>query len=208
MQLLHTLITIIRDPGAIITWGGLPALGLIVFLETGLLVFFLPGDSLLVVAGFYAAKGLLNIVTLNLVLAPLAILGDACAYSIGKRLGKNALEKGHGKLLSRKNLGAAEAFYAEHGGKAIVLARFAPLVRSFVPVVAGIAGMPYREFLRYNIIGGFGWVSSMSLIGYFLGTRFPFLLDHLEKVILVVVLLSMMPPIWETIKAHRADAKR
>lgn len=199
----HTLLSWIRDPGAIIRFGGYPALGTVIFLETGLLAFFLPGDSLLVIAGFYAAQGSLDIVVLNALLGPLAIIGDACAYTIGRRLGRRALTQGYGRWLRPDHMAAANLFYAKHGGKAVVLARFAPLVRTFVPIVAGVANMPYRSFATYNAVGGIGWVASMTLTGYFLGTRFPWLLQHLEKVIIVVVLLSILPSVIEVWRARR-----
>lgn len=201
---LHTLLTWIRDPGAIIRFGGYPALGTVIFLETGLLAFFLPGDSLLVIAGFYAAQGSLDIMVLNGLLAPLAIIGDACAYQIGARIGRRALTGEPSRWLRPEHMAAATAFYDKHGGKAVVLARFAPLVRTFVPIVAGVAAMPYRTFAVYNAAGGFGWVASMTLTGYFLGSRFPVLLQHLEKVIIVVIFLSLLPGLIEMWRARRA----
>ena len=201
-ELFHQAIGLLRDPGAIIAWGGYPALGTIIFLETGLLAFFLPGDSLLVVAGFYAAKGNLNIFILNALLGPLAILGDACAYQIGRRLGASVYSRPSSRFFRPDHLLAANAFYARHGGKAIVLARFAPLVRTFMPVVAGVAGMAYRQFAAYNIVGGIGWVSSMTLTGYFLGTRFPFLIEHMEIVIVCVIALSLLPGTIEIVRAR------
>jgi membrane-associated protein len=201
VHFLQTLLEWLRDPGEIIAWGGYPALALIVFLETGALVFFLPGDSLLVVAGFYAAKGDLNIVWLNLLLTAMAIAGDALSYVLGKKMGAALLEKQ--RWIAPKHVQAAHVFYEKHGGKAIVLARFVPVVRTFVPVVAGIARMGYKRFAAYNMIGGVGWVASMTLTGYFLGWRFPLLVKHIEKVVLVVVLLSVLPAVIEVLKHRR-----
>lgn len=203
MTWLRPLIDLLRDPGALIAWGGYPALAAIVFLETGAMVFFLPGDSLLIVAGFYAAKGDLDIVVLNALLAPLAILGDACAYHIGRRMGRGLYARPDGRLIKRAHIEAATRFYEQHGGKAIVLARFTPLVRSFVPVVAGVAGMPYRQFFAYNAAGGVGWVGSMTLVGWGLGSRYPFLLEHMEKIIVAVVALSLLPGVVEYLRAKR-----
>ncbi len=199
-------IELIRNPGTIIALGGYPALALVIFAETGALVFFLPGDSLLLIAGFYAAQGTLSLLTLNALLGPLAILGDACSYALGKFLGPRLLQAPHGRLLNPKHLRTAEAFYARHGGKAIILARFIPVVRTFVPVMAGVSRMPYRRFAAYNVVGGFGWIASMTVTGYTLGSTFPGLLHHLELVIVAVIGLSVLPALVEYLKARRADA--
>ncbi len=206
MQLLHDLIALLRDPGPIIQWGGYPALALIIFLETGALIAFLPGDSLLFVAGLYAAKGDLNIVVLNVLLATMAIAGDATSYAIGSKVGPKIFSRPDSRLLKPAHVQAAKAFYEKHGGKAIIIARFVPLVRTFVPVVAGVAGMGYRRFALFNITGGIAWVSSMTLGGYFLGTLFPVLGRHVEKVIVVIVVLSVMPMVFEYFRARRAKA--
>jgi membrane-associated protein len=206
VQLLHNLIALLRDPGPIIAWGGYPALALIIFLETGAMVAFLPGDSLLFVAGVYASKGDLNIVVLNVLLSVMAILGDATSYTIGSRVGPRIFNRPNSRWLKPEHILAARAFYEKHGGKAIVIARFVPLVRTFVPVVAGVAGMPYRQFALFNITGGVSWVASMTLGGYFLGKMFPSLGSHVEKVIIVIVLLSVLPMVFEYLKS-RARAK-
>jgi membrane-associated protein len=203
LELLQKLIHLIRDPGGLIVWGGYPALTLIVFLETGAMVFFLPGDSLLVTAGFYAAGGKLSIFTLNLLLIPAAILGDATSYWLGKKSGPRIFNRPRSRFFRPEHVEKAQAFYDKHGGKAIIIARFMPLVRTFVPVVAGVAGMPYRRFATFNIVGGAAWVSSMTLIGYFLGTVFPELVQRIEVVIIVVVLLSITPGLIEWWRARR-----
>jgi membrane-associated protein len=203
VQLIHDLIALLRDPGPIIQWGGYPVLALIIFLETGALVAFLPGDSLLFVAGLYAAKGDLNIVILNVLLSAMAILGDATSYTIGSKVGPRIFTRPRSRLFKPEHVKAAHAFYEKHGGKAIVIARFVPLVRTFVPVVAGVAGMRYRDFALFNIAGGIGWVASMTLGGYFLGSIFPDLGRHVEKVIIVIVALSVLPMVIEYIKAKR-----
>lgn len=203
LDLFRWLIGLIRDPGALIQWGGYPALATIVFLETGALVFFLPGDSLLVMAGLYAAQGSLDIVFLNLLLIPCAIIGDACSYYIGARTGPRLFDKPRSRFFRPEHLQAAHRFYEKHGGKAIIIARFMPLVRTFVPVVAGMAQMTYRRFAVFNIIGGAAWVLSMTVIGYVLGIRFPLLVKHIEKVIIVVVLLSITPGIVEYVRHRR-----
>jgi membrane-associated protein len=203
LDFLRGLIHLIREPGELITWGGYPGLALIVFLETGALVFFLPGDSLLVMAGLYAAKGDLDIVLLNLLVIPCAILGDGCSYFIGAKAGPHLFNRPRSRFFRPEHLQAAHRFYEKHGGAAIILARFMPLVRTFVPVVAGMAKMTYRRFAAFNVIGGAAWVMSMTLIGFVLGVRFPILVRHIEKVIVAVVLLSIMPGVIEFVRHRR-----
>lgn len=204
MEFLHTLVHAARDPGQIIAWGGYPALGAIVFCETGALVFFLPGDSLLVIAGFYAAQGSLNLWALNALLIPLAILGDATSYHLGRRYGVRLFANPKARLLRPEHLVAAQGFYERHGGQAIVLARFVPIVRTFVPVVAGVSGMPYGRFALFNVAGGIGWVLGTTCTGYLLGSRFPALLDHIELVILAVVAASIVPGVIEWARSRRS----
>ena len=167
------------------------------------MAFFLPGDSLLVVAGFFASRGELDIWLLNGLLMPLAVIGDACSYAIGRRLGPRLFARPRSRLFNPEHLKSAEAFYLRHGGKAIVLARFVPVVRTFIPVVAGIGGMPYRRFALFNIAGGVGWVGSMTWAGYLLGSRFPWLQERTEVVMLGVVVVSLLPIAWETWRARR-----
>jgi membrane-associated protein len=205
---IHWLIDLIRNPGEIIAWGGYPALALIVFLETGALVFFLPGDSLLVMAGLYAAKGDLDIGLLNALLIPMAVAGDATSYWIGRRAGPHLFNRPRSRFFNPDHVRAAHDFYERHGGKAIILARFMPLVRTFVPVVAGVAGMSYRRFATFNVVGGVAWVGSMTLTGYVLGTRFPLLVQHIEKVIITVIVLSFLPGLFEWIRVRRAAARQ
>lgn len=207
MELLRQLIHFIREPGELIVWGGYPGLAMVIFLETGALVFFLPGDSLLVTAGLYAAKGDLSLLTLNLLLIPMAILGDATSYVIGSRSGPHIFNRPESRFFKPQHVRKAQEFYEKHGGKAIVLARFMPLVRTFVPVVAGVARMPYRRFASFNVLGGGAWVLSMTLVGYLLGNWVPNIDRHIEKVIIVVVFLSILPGIVEH-QRQKAKARR
>ncbi len=206
VDLIRWLVELIRDPGELVRWGGYPGLALIVFLETGALVFFLPGDSLLVMAGVYAAKGDLSIWALNLLLIPVAILGDATSYSIGARTGPHIFNRPRSRFFRPEHVRAAHEFYEKHGGKAIILARFMPLVRTFVPVVAGVAQMRYRDFAVYNVVGAAAWVTSMTLLGYGLGNTIPNLDRHIEKVVVVVIFLSILPGIVEWWRARRRRA--
>jgi membrane-associated protein len=205
---IQWILDLLRNPGEIIVWGGYPALAVIVFLETGAMIFFLPGDSLLVMAGLYAAKGDLDIWALNGLLIPMAIAGDATSYWIGTRSGPHLFNRPRSRFFRPEHIQAAHDFYERHGGKAIILARFMPLVRTFVPVVAGIGGMSYRRFASYNVVGAVAWVASMTLIGFVLGSRFPLLVQHIEKVIVVVVVLSILPGAFEWLKARRRAAAR
>ncbi|HEV3165308.1 MAG TPA: VTT domain-containing protein [Isosphaeraceae bacterium] len=168
----------------------------IVFTETGLLIgFCLPGDSLLVTAGLFAARGDLNILLINALLIPAAILGDTVGYWIGYHSGPRLFRKEKSLLFNPEYLRTAQAFYDRHGGKTIVLARFMPIVRTFAPVVAGMGRMNYMRFLLYNVFGGIGWVMSMTLAGYFLGQIFPSAIKRLEVIIVVVVFVSILPGI-------------
>ncbi|HEX8000205.1 MAG TPA: VTT domain-containing protein [Pyrinomonadaceae bacterium] len=184
----------------------------VVFAETGLAAgFFLPGDSLLVVAGLFAAKGDLNVFILLVTLFVAAIVGDAVGYYTGFKMGERIFSRQKSLFFKPSHLRKANEFYEKYGGKTIILARFVPIVRTFAPIVAGAAKMPYRRFVVFNVIGGFLWVFSMILAGYFLGStlksRFGIDLDrHIEWVVIIVVALSLIPIAVEFIKARRARA--
>jgi membrane-associated protein len=205
VDLFQSLVDVIRDPGELIRWGGYPGLSLVIFVETGALVFFLPGDSLLVMAGVYAAKGDLSMWILNGLLFPAALLGNVSSYAIARRLGPR-LFRGGSRLLKPEHLEKAHAFYEKHGGKAIVLARFLPIVRTFVPIVAGAARMDYRRYLLFSAVGGLAWVLSMTLIGYGLGNTIPHLEKHIEKVAIIVIVVSLLPGAIEWWR-HRRRAR-
>lgn len=210
METLLRWFEFLRDPQQLIAWGGYVGLTIIVFAETGLLIgFFLPGDSLLVTAGLLAATGIgnLDLLMLNLILIPTAIIGDAVGYTIGRRAGRPLFDRPDGRFFKRKYLIQTQAFYEHHGGKTIVLARFVPIVRTFAPVVAGVAEMPYRHFATYNILGGIGWVVLMTCLGYFLGTVIPGVTDHIEILALVIIVISLIPVFIEYLRHRRAGAK-
>jgi len=190
--ILHWLLALLRDPGPVIRWGGYPVLAAIIFAETGALIFFLPGDSLLFVAGMYAARGDLNIVVLNALLILAACAGPISSYHVGKLMGPALFSRPDSFLFKPKHLEAAQAFYEKHGGKAIILARFMPIVRTFVPVVAGVGAMPYRRFIAYNMIGGAAWVASMTIGGYFLG-QIEFVAKHVDLIVVGIVIISVLP---------------
>jgi membrane-associated protein len=197
----------IYDVRGLIQWGGYTALAVIVFAETGLLVgFFLPGDSLLVTAGVFAALGeprILNLWVLNLLLIPLAIAGDAVNYSIGRRTGPAIFRREDGIFFKKAHLLRAQRFYERHGGKTVVLARFLPIVRTFAPFAAGMAGMTYRRFALFNVVGAVAWVLSMTLTGYLLVQLIPDVERHIHIVIAVVIALSFVPGAIEVIRERR-----
>lgn len=187
-------------------WVGYVLLTAIIFSETGLLIgFFLPGDSLLFATGFLASQRVFDIALILAILSVAAIVGDALNYSLGHRAGVHVFEKGRLRFVKHEHLMAAKAFYDKHGGKAIILARFVPLVRTFTPFVAGVAGMNYRQFALYNIVGGVGWVVSMTMAGYFLG-QIPWVEKNFEKVTLMIIFISILPVLIGAWKHRREVA--
>jgi membrane-associated protein len=196
----------------LIRLGGLIGLIAIVFAETGLMVgFFLPGDSLLVTAGLFAARGDLDILWLNVTLMAAAIVGDATGYWIGRRAGQALYSRPDSFFFRREHLIKTHEFYERHGGKTIVLARFMPILRTFAPVVAGAAEMGYRRFAAFNVVGGILWVASMTLTGYYLGLAVPDIESRIHLVVAVVIFLSLLPALiaWlRTRMSARAAAAR
>ena len=186
----------IYDVESLVRVGGLLALTVIVFTETGLLVgFFLPGDSLLVTAGIFAARGDLDLWTLNVVLSLAAILGDTVGYGIGFKSGPMIFTRENSLFFNRKHLVTAKEFYDQYGGFTIFIARFIPILRTFAPVVAGVGKMKYRRFIAYNVFGGIFWVMSMTFVGYFLGRMVPNIEEQIHLVIAIVIFLSLLPGI-------------
>ncbi|HTO94754.1 MAG TPA: VTT domain-containing protein [Bacteroidota bacterium] len=188
----------------IVIWGGYAGLSAIVFSETGLLIgFFLPGDSLLVTAGLYAAAtGALDPRVLIPLLILAAICGNATGYLIGLRAGHALYNRPQSRWFRRDHLLKTRAFYEKYGGITIVLAQFMPFLRTFAPVVAGVAEMKYRRFALFNVCGAIGWVTSMVLLGYYLGKSIPGIEHRIEYVIAVVVFLSILPMIIKYVQ-HR-----
>jgi len=194
MEFIWNLFHRIYDVESLVRLGGVAGLAAIVFTETGLLIgFFLPGDSLLVTAGLFAARGDLELVPLLLALSVAAIAGDSVGYNIGARAGPKLFTRPDSLLFNRKHLITTKEFYERHGPFTIAIARFVPIIRTFAPVIAGIGAMEYRRFLSYNVIGGVGWVCSMILGGYFLGQMIPNIHQHIDKVIVIVIVLSLLP---------------
>ena len=196
MEFLWNSFHQIYDVETLVRVGGLMAITAIVFTETGLFVgFFLPGDSLLVTAGIFAARGDLDMWTLNIALSVAAIVGDTVGYSIGARAGPKIFTREDSLFFHRKHLLNAKQFYEQYGGFTIFIARFVPIIRTFAPVVAGVGGMQYRRFVGYNIAGAIFWVLSTTFAGYFLGRMVPNIQEQLHAVIAIVIFLSLLPAI-------------
>ena len=177
----------------------------IVFLETGVVVTpFLPGDSLLFVAGTIAAAGELNVHALVLLLIAAAIAGDSLNYSIGRYLGPRVFRFEDSRFFKRAYVDRTHAFFERHGGKAIILARFVPIIRTYAPFVAGIGSMRYRRFLLFNVTGAVLWVALLTYAGFFFG-NLPLVRNNLTAVILGIIVLSVMPAIIEFWRAKRAS---
>lgn len=175
---------------------------LIIFCETGLVVMpFLPGDSLLFVAGAMSATGVLEVQALTGLLILASFLGDNTNYWIGRYIGPRVFQRKNSRLLNPAHLELTHRFYEKHGGKAIILARFFPIIRTFAPFVAGVGSMDYRRFLPLSLVGGIVWVGSLVLAGYFFG-NIPFLKQNLSLLIFGIIILSMLPGIFGYLR-HR-----
>jgi membrane-associated protein len=189
---------------------GLYGLIFVIFAETGLMVgFFLPGDSLLVTAGLFAARGDLDIAVLIPSLMAAAILGNATGYFIGHKAGHALYSRPNSFFFRREHLLRTHEFYERHGGKTIIMAQFMPIARTFAPVVAGAADMTYRRFATFNIVGAILWIGSMVLTGYFLGRLIPGIESRIHIVVAVVIFLSLLPAIigWAKSKLGTSTAQ-
>jgi len=195
MDLLRDLLHRLRDLDGLVATAGYAGITLIVFIETGLLFPFLPGDSLLVTAGLVAVTGALNVWWLGALCSVAAVAGDQIAYAIGRRAGAALYARPDSRWFRQEHLRAAQAFYERHGGKAIILARFMPFARTFAPVVAGAARMRYATFVLYNVIGGLAWIWSMLLTGYLIVEHIPALKANVERVIVGIIFVSILPGI-------------
>jgi membrane-associated protein len=194
----------------LIRWGGYTVLAVIIFAETGLLAgFFLPGDSILVTAGLLCAvEGGMNIWILMGLLTVMAILGDQVGYWIGRKIGPRLFSKEDSFFFRRSHLERTRAFYEKYGAKTIVIARFVPIIRTFAPTVAGVGEMNFRRFITYNVLGGIGWIVSMTGVGYFLGRAIPDIEKKIHYVILIVIFLSFLPIVKEWWSHRQQQAKQ
>ncbi|MFN0097054.1 MAG: DedA family protein [Gemmatimonadaceae bacterium] len=211
MDTLIDLFNQLRDLNTLVATAGYAGITLIIFIETGLLFPFLPGDSLLVTAGLFAAQqeGLvdLNVWTLGVLCTIAAIVGDQIAYAIGRKSGAALFKRPDSRWFKQSHLRAAHEFYEKHGGKTIIMARFMPFARTFAPVVAGAARMDYPTFVFYNVIGGFAWIWSMLLTGYYIVRLIPGLEHHVEKIAIAIIIVSVMPAVIAWWKSKQSKAK-
>lgn len=191
----------------LITWAGTIGVAAIIFAESGLLIgFFLPGDSLLFTAGFLTHQGILNINihTLVAILFVAAAAGDSVGYMFGNRVGRKIFRRPDSLLFKKENIEHAEKFYEKHGPKTIIIARFVPVVRTFAPVVAGVARMNYRTFITFNLIGALLWAVGVTYLGYYAGAWFTSIgldIDHvLLPIVAIILLISVLPPAVHILK--------
>ena len=199
------------NPEGLLEKGGLVLLGLIVFAESGLLIgFFLPGDSLLFVAGFLASEAggnqLPPLPFVALVAFSAAVIGDQVGFWFGRKVGPSLFSRPDSRLFKQQNVAKAHLFFEKHGAKTIVLARFVPIVRTFAPIVAGVSDMNYRTFVIFNIVGGAIWAIGLTTLGYYMG-QIDFVKDNIEIAIVAIIALSLLPVAIELLK-HRREAKR
>jgi membrane-associated protein len=198
-SLIHDLWHFLKqltNPESIINYGGWALLFFVVFAETGLLVgFFLPGDSLLFTAGLLCGITLfhINIVILVSGLCISAVIGNIVGYWFGKRVGPALFKREDSLIFKKRYVELTRTFYDKHGGKAIILGRFLPIIRTFAPILAGVIQIDFRRFMFYNIIGSVAWVFSLTLTGYFLGRQFPWLINYLEYIVIVLIIITTIP---------------
>jgi len=196
-RLIHLISTVLSG------WYGYAMLCGVVFAETGLLTgFFLPGDSLLFTVGVVAGAGHLNIYAVILALMISAIAGDSSGYWLGWRTGPTIFSRPKSRFFNPKHVETTRAFYDKHGGKTIIYAKFVPIVRTFAPFIAGVGQMPYSRFLPFSICGCVGWIFFITILGYMLG-NVPLVRAHFEKVIFLIIFVSLLPVLVEAWKAHR-----
>lgn len=192
-------------PSHILSSFGLIGVILIIFAESGLFFgFFLPGDSLIFTAGLLASQGFISLPLLLMGTFAAAVFGDSVGYWFGKKIGKKLFSRPDSRFFKQKYLTEARKFYDKHGGKAIIYARFVPIVRTFAPIVAGAADMKYRTFLTYNVIGGFIWAVGMGVLGYTLGNIIPNADEYITPIVIGIIIISFIPPVWQFLKARKS----
>ncbi len=183
---------------------GVTGVSAIIFAESGLFFgFFLPGDSLLFTAGILASRDILPFATLLFILPIAAILGDSVGYWFGNKIGPKIFNRPESRFFNPKHVEDAHKFFIKHGKKALILARFIPIFRTFVPIVSGVAKMPYKDFLPYNILGGLLWTTSLYLLGYFLGNALPDSPKYILYVVIFILIVSIVPVVIEFIKSRK-----
>ncbi len=207
LELLRT----VTDPWRLVQflqgWPGYAILFAIVFAETGLLVgFFLPGDSLMFTVGVFAGAGKLDFWSAVIILSIAAIVGDSFGFLLGLKTGPRIFRREDSRFFHKRHLVRTHEFYQRHGGKTIIYARFVPIIRTFAPYVAGVGKMDYARFVAFNVFGGIGWVLGLTSLGYLLG-NFPLVKNNFEKVILLIIFVSLLPAVGEVVK-HRLASRR
>ena len=192
------------DPKFLVETLGLVGTVSIVFAESGLFFgFFLPGDSLLFTAGLLSSQGLISLLPLLFLSFLAAFLGDNVGYWFGKKIGPKIFNKEDSFFWNKKHITKSQIFFEKYGKKAIILARFIPIVRTFTPILAGVGLMEYKTFIRYNIVGGFLWTFGMILLGFFFGSLIPNPDKYLLPVIAAIIFISFIPPLLEIIRARK-----
>lgn len=187
---------------------GYPGIFLIIFLESGVFFgFFLPGASFLFTAGLLASKGIFDPKILIPLVTLAAILGDNVGYWFGKKVGIKLFTREDSRFFKQEHLRKAQHFYEKHGPKAVVIGRFIPVIRTFAPIVAGIASMNYKKFLLYNIVGAFLWATCITSAAYFLGERFPIIEQYISVIIIGIVIVTTLPIFWEVYKQYKATGE-
>lgn len=204
--MLNFLLACIQlDPLAIVQTGGYLGIALLVFAESGLLIgMFLPGDSLLFTAGLLASGGFLEYAPLVAIITVSAILGDSVGYWFGANVGENFFSRPDSRFFKQEYVARTRAFYRKYGGRAIILARFIPIVRTLAPILAGIGSMPYSRFITYNVAGAFLWGVGMTSLGYFLGELIPNSEKYILPITIGIVVLSFLPIIWNIVRGRKA----
>jgi len=193
------------DPVAMVQAGGYLGISLVIFAESGILLgIFFPGDSLLFAAGLLSAGGFFSFIPLVLLVVVSAILGDSAGYWFGKKVGDNLFTRPDSRFFKQEYVARTQKFFEQYGGRAIILARFVPIVRTIAPILAGVGTMTYRRFLSYNVIGGSVWGAGMVSLGYFLGSLIPSSEKYILPISLGIIILSFLPVILEYIRGRRA----
>jgi membrane-associated protein len=206
---LDNFIHFLFNVNGLIEWGGALLVCTIVFIETGFFAgFFLPGDSLLVTAGVFAATGQLHLAELLMLVPVCAIAGDQVGYWIGRKAGQALYRREDSLIFRRRHLDRAHQFYEKYGGKTVIIARFVPIVRTFCPPVAGAAMMRYGRYFAFDVVGGILWAGGLILGGYFLGSMIPNIDQRIDYVIAVVIFLSLLPPIISVLRARFSAAPK
>ena len=204
IQTIHTLL----DPIVIIKTLGLIGVLFIIFAESGLFFgFFFPGDSLLFTAGFLASQGLLSPAWLFIGAFIAAVLGDSVGYAFGKKVGPKIFTKEDSFFFNKKHIEQSEHFFKKYGKKTIIIARFIPIVRTFAPILAGVGNMSYKTFISYNIIGGFLWSTGITALGFILGAIVPNAGSYITPIIILIIIVSLIPPVREYMKARKNKSK-